>query len=262
MKINGLKDSGENGFRDLPVGAQCNRRTNRICLCSMKAHQKTEDSATCRGADWAAVEGKSQSRAGPDAGAGGTRGRTLAAGGRRCQKEREMYKHGMRKNDRGTHFILCETISRACTSGGKNTGHRGLKPARRRKGRAWIERVVRAWDRDVYGRRGGSAGTHLRRPRRTPWCRPRRRAGWSCSRMSGPRCPPRARGLRGDCGRHREGMRTASVSPAREAFRKAWWLCSEASVPRCPPRARGLRRPSPAAALRRPVSPAREGFAR
>jgi hypothetical protein len=68
-----------------------------------------------------------------------------------------------------------------------------------------------------------------------------RKAWWLCSEASVPRCPPRARRLRGDCGRHREGMRTASVSPAREGFRKAWWLCSEASVPRCPPRARGLR---------------------
>ena len=52
------------------------------------------------------------------------------------------------------------------------------------------------WERDVAWRRGGSAGTHLQRPRRTPWCHPRQKAWWSCSKTSGPRCPPRARGLR------------------------------------------------------------------
>jgi hypothetical protein len=36
-----------------------------------------------------------------------------------------------------------------------------------------------------------------------------------CGRPRYSRC---ARGLRGDCGRHGEGMRMASVSPAREGF--------------------------------------------
>ncbi len=98
-------------------------------------------------------------------------------------------------------------------------------------------------------------------------------AWWSCSKLSWPRFPPRAKGSRGDCGRDGEGMRTASMSPVREGFQSkgrqtsfggavvarghtcgvlggrlgvalglwAGWSCSKLSWPRCPRREKGFR---------------------